>query len=142
MSSDKNGKTHSISTNVKVINLPPELGSISMSMLDPNSDPVVVNVAANGAKDPDGVIQSYLWYYYTDLDSEPQDFRSTTKPSTAFVLPRITGNYFFVLVMRDNNEARVNSDENSDSKYTLTLSGDNVNTPLIDLSVSDNAVAV
>lgn len=141
VSSEKNGKTHTVMTYVKVKNLVPELGSMTMSMVDPNSDPVVVNVLANGAKDPDGVVQSYLWYYYTDIDSEPQDFRSTTKPSTTFVLPKITGNYFFVLVMKDNNEARVTSEEISESKYSLTLSGDNANTPLIDLSVSDNSIS-
>lgn len=142
VTSTKNGKSHTVLSQVKVINLPPDLGSLSMTMVDPNADPVVVNVTANGAKDPDGVIQSYLWYYYTDVDNEPQDFRSTTKPSTTFVLPKITGNYFFVLVMKDNNEARVTSEEIGDSKYSLTLSGDNVNTPLIDLLVNDNSIAV
>ncbi len=142
VTSTKNGKMSSSSGYVKVKNLPPELTSLQVSIADPSTDPVVVSVTAIGAKDLDGVVQGYLWYYYTDTDNEPQDFRSTTKNSTTFVLPKITGNYFFVLVMKDNNEARVTSDEITDSRFSLTLSGDNVNTPLIDLNVNDSSVSI
>jgi hypothetical protein len=49
-----------------------------------------VKVSANNAKDDDGVIVSYLWYYYTDADNEPQDFRATRVPNTSFVIPRVS----------------------------------------------------
>ncbi len=52
-------------------------------------DPVTVNVTANNAVDEDGAITSYIWYYYTAEDPEPQDFRITKSPKTVFVLPRI-----------------------------------------------------
>jgi hypothetical protein len=68
-----------------------------------DSDPVVITVTANNAVDPDGVITSYLWYYYTDSDPEPQDFRITKTAKTAFVVPRINGKYFFALTMEDSN---------------------------------------
>jgi|GEM_PF-6414015 hypothetical protein len=44
--------------------------------------------------------------------------------------------------MKDNNEARSNSEELSGSKYFITLTGDNVNTPIVDLSVNNNSVSI
>ncbi|NUJ98108.1 PKD domain-containing protein [Candidatus Gracilibacteria bacterium] len=140
--SDKGGKTSSAETMISVENLKPVLSSLEMEVVDANTDPVVVNVKAVGAKDPDGVIQSYLWYYYTDMDNEPQDFRSTVKPTTTFVLPKVSGNYYFVLILKDNNEARITSDEATGSKFFTTLAGDNMNTPLIELKVNDSSVTI
>jgi hypothetical protein len=127
---------------ISVENLKPILSSLEMEVVDANTDPVVVNVKAVGSKDPDGVIQSYLWYYYTDMDNEPQDFRSTVKPTTTFVLPKVSGNYYFVLILKDNNEARITSDEATGSKFFTTLAGDNMNTPLIELKVNDSSVTI
>jgi hypothetical protein len=73
-----------------VRNVVPTMSSLKVEVEDSTTDPLVVRVDALGAKDPDGVIQSYLWYYYTDTDTQPQDFRSTTGSSTAFVIPKIT----------------------------------------------------
>ncbi|MGE4444514.1 MAG: PKD domain-containing protein, partial [Candidatus Altimarinota bacterium] len=136
--SDKNGATHSADTWVKVENLKPTLSSLNVSVQNDQVDPVLVSVSAVGAQDPDGVIQSYLWYYYTDTDTEPQDFRITSQPNTNFVIPKISGNYYFVVVMRDNNDARYSSEEGDSNKYFITLNGDNVNTPLIDFKVNKN----
>ena len=140
--SDKNWKESIKKVNVKVENILPTLSSLDVSVQDPTSDPVIVKVSALWAKDEDWIIQSYLWYYYTDLDSEPQDFRATKSNSTSFVIPKVTGNYYFVVVMKDNNEQRVDSEEISGSKYFITLTGDNVNTPLLNLSVDDNSVSI
>lgn len=140
--SDTNGKTDAMQTMVEVKNLAPVLSSLQVSVADSNTDPVVVNVAALWAKDPDGVIQNYLWYYYTDTNNDPQDFRATTVAKTTFVLPKVTGNYYFVLVMKDNNEVKVNSEEIAGQRYSMTLSGDNVNTPIIDLKINDSSVSV
>ncbi|MDD5770218.1 MAG: PKD domain-containing protein, partial [Candidatus Gracilibacteria bacterium] len=127
---------------VKVINLKPILTSLNIQVQDETKDPVIVSVSALGTKDPDGVIQSYLWYYYTDSDVEPQDFRITALPATTFVLPKITGNYYFVVVMKDNNDEKYSSDESSSNKYSITLSGDNINTPLIDFKVNKNSAYI
>ncbi len=140
--SEDNNRTSSTSVWVKVENLLPTLSTIETQVENIDTDPVVVRVRALWAKDEDGVIQSYLWYYYTDVDSEPQDFRATLWPDTTFVLPKVTWNYYFVVVMKDNNEARVSSEEINDSKYFITLTGDNINTPLIKLSVDDSSVSV
>ena len=140
--SDKNGATHTTDTWVRVQNLKPTLSTLDISVQNQEADPVIVSVVANGAQDPDGVIQSYLWYYYTDTDPDPQDFRSTIVPNTTFVIPKITGNYYFVVVMRDNNDERFSSENLSDSKYFITLSGDNINTPLVDFRVNKSSVMV
>lgn len=140
--SQKNGKTHSSEMNVDVRNLAPTLSSVSVQVENPDADPLVIRVNALGATDPDGVIQSYLWYYYTDIDPTPQDFRATVGPSTAFVIPKITGNYYFVAILKDNNELRVNSEEITGSRYFTTITGDNINTPIITLAVSDNTTII
>jgi len=140
--SNENGRTHSSTSYVDVQNLKPILSSIDVRVVDSTTDPVIVNVTALWAKDKDWVIQSYLWYYYTDIDSEPQDFRATKWPSTSFVLPKVTWNYYFVVVMKDNNEERIDSEEITGSKYFMTLTGDNLNTPLVSLKVNDSTVAI
>jgi hypothetical protein len=119
--SQENKRTDSQTIWIKVENVKPTITSLDVKVVDDTTDPVIVKVSAFGAKDLDGVIQSYLWYYYTDVDNSPQDFRATRTPNTSFVLPKITGNYYFVAVMKDNNEARVSSEEITGSKYFITL---------------------
>lgn len=140
--SQKNGKLSSMRTYVKVDNLLPKISGLTLGVANQDADPVIVRVSANNAKDEDGVIVSYLWYYYTDADPEPQDFRITRVPTTTFVLPKITGKYFFAVTVEDSNGAKVNSDDSSDERYSLTLAGDNVNTPLLGLKTSDTAIFV
>ena len=118
------------------------MSSLSMNVVNLETDPVVVNLSAVWAKDLDGWIQTYLWYYYTDTDPEPQDFRWTKLPNTIFVLPKITWNYYFVVVMKDNNEERISSEEINSSKYYITLAWDNLNTPIINLKVNNSSVAI
>ena len=136
------GKTDKVNTWVKVENLKPTLSSVDVQVVDGDADPVVVKVSALWAKDPDGVIQSYLWYYYTDIDPEPQDFRATKQANTTFVLPKVTGNYYFVVLMKDNNEVRISSEEITGSKYFITLTWDNINVPLVSLGVDDSSISV
>lgn len=56
---------------------------------------IIVNVVANGARDEDGVITSYIWFYTTESDQEKQNIRITQSPSTTFVLPNVTEKYYF-----------------------------------------------
>jgi len=136
------GQTNKLKTWMKVENLKPTLSSVDVQVVDGTADPVVVKVSALGAKDLDGVIQSYLWYYYTDIDPEPQDFRATKQSNTTFVLPKVTWNYYFVVLMKDNNEVRVSSEEITGSKYFITLTWDNINVPLVNLTVNDSSISV
>jgi len=140
--SDDNWKTHSTNVNLDVQNLKPILSSVDVRVINTETDPVIVNIDALWAQDRDWVIQSYLWYYYTDIDSEPQDFRSTKLPSTSFVLPKVTWNYYFVVVMKDNNEELISSEDLTGSKYFIALTWDNLNTPLVNLSVNDSSIAI
>ena len=137
-----NWKTSSTDTYVKVENVKPTLATIDVAIQNDQTDPVVVNVSAMWAKDEDWVIQSYLWYYYTDTDSDPQDFRITNTPKTTFVLPKVTWNYYFVVVMKDNNDERYSSEEISWTKYFVSLAWDNINTPLIDFKVDKSSVMI
>ena len=138
----KNSATSSREVNLDVRNVVPTMSALKVVVEDPTTDPLVVRVDAQWANDPDGVIQSYLWYYYTDTDTQPQDFRSTASSSTAFVIPKITGNYYFVAILKDNNEARVTSEEVTGARYFTTITGDNINTPIVELSVNDNSAVI
>lgn len=140
--SDKNSATSSVEINLDVRNVVPTMSALKVEVEDPDADPLVIRVDALGANDPDGVIQSYLWYYYTDTDTQPQDFRSTASSSTAFVIPKITGNYYFVAILKDNNEARITSEEVTGARYFTTITGDNINTPIVELSVNDNSAVI
>lgn len=140
--SNKTNKTHTSTVFVKTENALPTFASLSVSADKLDADPVVVNVSLNNATDPDGVIVSYLWYYYTDSDPEPQDFRITKSSKTAFVVPRINGKYYFAVTMEDSNGAKVNSEESREERYSITLASDNINTPLIALKVSSSQVQV
>lgn len=139
--SQKTGKMDTTKAYVSVQNLLPKLSSLSVTPDKLESDPVTVTVTANNAIDDDGAIVSYTWYYYTEDDPEPQDFRITRTPKTVFVLPRITGKYFFAVILEDSNGAKVNS-EDMGQKSPLTLTSDNINTPLITLKSSSTSVTV
>ncbi|MDQ7022513.1 MAG: PKD domain-containing protein [Candidatus Gracilibacteria bacterium] len=129
---------------VKVKNMNPTISGLKISAVNLETDPVIVTVSALGTKDPDGVIQSYLWYYTTDIDNEAQDFRITKTPSTAFVIPKIQGTYYFGVMLKDNNGAKVNSEDliNKIGNNFIELQGDNSNTPLIDFTTSDSSVSI
>ncbi len=142
VTSKDNWKSNTKQIYVEVVNIPPTLNSLNVNITNPWSDPLIVNVEAVWAKDLDWVIQSYLWYYYTDLDSEPQDFRATSTPNTTFVIPKVTWHYYFVVILKDDNEARSSSEDITKSKFYITVTGDNINTPLIDLKVNDSSLLV
>ncbi len=144
--SNKNGATHTSTEYVAIKNLPPELTSISTSIDTTKKDnqKVLVRVAANWVSDPDGVITSYIWYYTTESDREPQNIQITQKPEITFVLPNITEKYYFGVILEDNDGARTNSMEDGSEQVPLILDNQNGNIymPLITLSMPKNAVLV
>jgi len=45
-------------------------------------------------------------------------------------------------ILKDNNEARITSEEVTGSRYFTTVTGDNINTPIVELSVDDNSTVI
>lgn len=125
-------------------NQPPEFTSISTNVdaSKKDSQKVLVKVTANGAKDPDGVITSYIWYYSTESDKEAQNVQITQKPEITFVLPNVTEKYYFGVILEDNDGARINSADDSGEQTPLILTNENGNIylPLITLSTPKSAV--
>lgn len=140
--SQKSGKNDHTKIYVKTENLLPHASSLGITADKLDADPVMVTVTANNATDDDGAIVSYTWYYYTEGDPEPQDFRITRTPKTVFVLPRVSGKYFFSVILEDSNGAKVNTDESNSEKYSVTLTSDNINTPILSFKASDASVSV
>lgn len=144
--SNKNGATHTSTEYISIKNLPPDLTSISTSIdtSKKDSQKVLVRVSANGASDPDGVITSYIWYYTTESDKEPQNIQVTQKPEITFVLPNITEKYYFGVILEDNDGAKTNSMDEGSEQIPLILDNQNGNIymPLITLSMPKNAILV
>ncbi|EKD30196.1 MAG: WD-40 repeat protein, partial [uncultured bacterium (gcode 4)] len=139
--SQKTSKTSTMTSYVKIENLPPRLSSLGISPDKIESDPVTVTVTANNAADDDGAIVSYIWYYYTEDDPEPQDFRITRSPKTVFVLPRVTGKYFFAVILEDSNGTKVNSEDITSERFSISLTSDSINTPIISLKTSSTSIS-
>jgi PKD repeat protein len=99
-------------------------------------------VTANGVRDPDGVVTSYIWYYTTESDKEPQNVQITQKPEITFVLPNITEKYYFGVILEDNDGAKINSLDSSADQAPLILDNQNGNVylPLISLSTPKTAI--
>ncbi len=145
--SEKNGTTSSMKKFISVQNLAPKLTSITATRdnnTKVNGQKVLINVSANAARDDDGVIVSYLWYYYTDSDPEPQNIRITQSPNTIFVVPNITEKYYFGVILEDNDGAKMNSKDRGTEVIPLLVSNDdgNVNIPLISLTTGNSTVNV
>lgn len=131
--------SHTSKAWVKVVNLAPQFSDIDVAIENIDMDPMRVNLKMTGAKDPDGVIRSYTWYYYTDRDDQAQWFRITRIPETTFVLPKITGRYYFDVMMEDSNGLKVNTKEVSESRFSTPELYINTNlaTPIIENFVAD-----
>lgn len=139
---DTTGATHATDTNIIVKNLLPTLSVIDLAIEDETKDPMIVKATAMGASDLDGVIQSYLWYFYTDGDRDPQWFRITSINQTTFVIPKISGTYYFVVVMEDNNWSKFSSEDLDSSSFSIRMTWDNADTPLIDLKVDKSNILI
>ena len=144
--SDRNGATHTSKRYVQIKNILPKITSVDASVdtTKKDSQKLIVNVTANGARDEDGVITSYIWYYKTESDSEPQNVKITQNPKTTFVLPNISEKYTFGVILEDNDGARVNSTDVISDQTPLIITNDdgNVNLPLITLTVPKTQVLV
>jgi PKD repeat protein len=142
--SAKNGSTHTSVQYISIRNEPPELTGLSTTVdaSKKDSQKVLVKVSANGAQDSDGVITSYIWFYTTESEREPQNVQITQKPEITFVLPNITEKYYFWVILEDNDGSRKNSMESGSDQIPLILDNQNANIymPLISLTVPKTTV--
>ena len=142
--SNTNGASHVSKRYIQIKNLLPKITAISTKIdtTKQDSQKLLVNVTADGARDEDGVITSYIWYYTTESDNEPQNVKITQSPTTTFILPNITEKYTFWVILEDNDGARVNSKEVLRDQVPLLITNDdgNINMPLISLSTAKTQV--
>ena len=143
VSDKKTGTSHTVTSWVKVINIAPRFSDIRVLPENLDMDPMRINLKMVGDKDPDGVIRSYTWYYYTDRDDQAQWFRITRVPETTFVLPKISGRYYFDVMMEDSNGLKINTKEVSETRFSTPdlYVNTNLATPIID-SFTANATEV
>ncbi len=137
--SDKTWASHTSTRYIEIKNIVPKVTSVTAS-IDPNkkdTQKIIANVVANGARDDDGVIRSYIWFYTTENDSEKQNVRITQSPTTNFVLPNVTEKYYFWVIVEDNDGARYDSSQLQSEQLPLIVANDdqNINMPLINLSI-------
>jgi Type IV secretion system pilin len=134
----KTGASHTTKEWVKIVNIPPKFSDIEVKVENVDQDPMYINLRMEWAKDPDGVIRSYTWYYYTSTDEQPQGFRITTKPETSFTLPKINGRYYFSVVLEDANGLRVDTRDISENTFSTPdlLVNQNISTPIIEFRAS------
>ncbi len=143
MQDKKTGVTHTTEEWIKVVNVPPKFSDIEVTIENIDMDPMKVNLRIQGAKDPDGIIRSYTWYYATNPDGdEPLGFRITTKPETSLVLQKLTGRYYFFVIMEDSNGMRVDTRGISEMRFSTPdlLINQNLAMPVIDFRTSSNEV--
>ncbi len=142
--SDKNGATHTSKKYIQLKNIAPKITAIStkIDQSKKDSQKLLINVNADGVRDDDGVITSYIWYYMTQSDTEPQWIKITQSANTTFVLPNVTEKYTFWVILEDNDGARTNSLNVIWDKSSLLVTNDdgNINMPLINLSVPKTQV--
>lgn len=142
--SKTNGASHTTTEYIKLENQPPQITNISTTV-DANkkdSQKLIVKATANGVADPDGVITSYIWYYTTESDKEPQSLQITQRPEMTFVLPNVTEKYYFGVILEDNDGARVNSTDILQSQAPLVIDNQNgnINMPLITLNIPSKTI--
>jgi hypothetical protein len=137
--SEKTGAVHTSRAYLDIRNITPKITSVTTTVDETKKDSqkLIVAVTANGARDEDGVITSYVWYYTTESDNEKQNVRITQSPTTTFVLPNVTEKYYFSVILEDNDGARIDSGDITSDKSPLFIGNDdaNVNMPLINLSI-------
>ncbi|MDD3262284.1 MAG: PKD domain-containing protein [Candidatus Absconditabacteria bacterium] len=110
-------------------------------------DPLIVKVSATNTVDPDGFISYYKWYYY--LKDDPTRFIETKItpgdiPYAFFSMPKIPGEYSFGVMMYDNDEGKISSQEIIGNGPIVFFPPDSSrpDVPLVTLRMSSSAVEV
>lgn len=144
--SKTNGASHTTTEYIKLENQAPQITNITTNVdaSKKDSQKLIVNVTANGVSDPDGVITSYIWYYTTDSDKEPQSLQITQKPQMTFVLPNVSEKYHFGVIIEDNDGTRINSSDVLKGQSPLIIDNENgnIHMPLITLNIPSKIIKV
>lgn len=110
--------------------------------------PTKVHLKVIGAKDEDGQIKRYKWWYYRDgFENEPLGMHSTTSPETEMVVTAqgeegIKNHYFFVVEITDNDNGVFNSQERFGAVSFLdAVNGPNVS-PVAEFTLDKTTISV
>lgn len=134
----------------KVIN---ELPNIIDFVVESGSDkelitPTKVRLKVVGAKDEDGQIKKYKWWYYREgFESDRLGLHSTTSPETEMVIvaqgqPDVKNRYFFGVEIIDNDNGVFESmDRFGDVSYLDVTNGPNLS-PVAEFTVDKTTIAV
>lgn len=134
----------------KVINEPPTVVDFVVES-DPDKElitPTKVKLKVVGAKDDDGQIKKYKWWYYREgLETQPLGLHSTTAPETEMIIvahgqPDVTNRYFFGVEITDNDNGVFESSERfGEVSYVDVTNGPNLS-PVAEFTVDKSTVAV
>jgi len=134
----------------KVINQLPNVidfvveGETSKELITPTK----VRLKVVGAKDEDGQIKKYKWWYYRQgFDTEQLGVHSTTAAETEMIItaqgdPGVKNRYFFAVEITDNDNGVFNSaDRFGETSYLDVTNGPNIS-PVAEYTVDKTTVAV
>lgn len=110
--------------------------------------PTKVKLKVVGAKDEDGQIKKYKWWYYREgFESEQLGVHSTTSPETEMVItaqgqPEVKNRYFFGVEITDNDNGVFESRERfGEVSYLDVTNGPNLS-PVAEFSMDKTTIAV
>ncbi len=130
---------------IKIQNSPPLIDAFSVTIPANKVAPVIVPLSVQNPVDRDGRVIEYKWWAYREGSSEKVGLHTTAVPSTTIILP-VFGNpkdsnkYFFIVEIRDNNGAVVNSEELFGKTSPVdAINGEN-RSPVVDFKVEKTSI--
>ncbi|MFH0837718.1 MAG: PKD domain-containing protein [Patescibacteria group bacterium] len=134
----------------KVVNKLPEITDFVVES-EPEKElvtPSKVQLKVVGAKDDDGQIKKYKWWYYREgFGTERLGLHSTTSPETEMVItaqgqPGVKNRYFFGVEITDNDHGIFDSTERfGETSYLDVTNGPNLS-PVAEFTVDKTTIAV
>ncbi len=110
--------------------------------------PTKVKLKVVGAKDEDGQIKKYKWWYYREgFETEQLGVHSTTSPETEMIItaqgqPEVTNRYFFGVEITDNDNGVFESQERFGNVSFLDVTNGPNLSPVAEFSMDKTTIAV